>query len=86
MLAVIDTRPRMNEVFDLPSCLCGQLAAESYKLVEYHCEQDINQNWGAEADHCSDGEYQADYHGIHAAPVGKASANTKNFLIGFIKC
>ena len=32
------------------------------------------------------GEDQANNHGIHACPIGKASANAENFLVGFIKC
>ena len=87
--------PLRNPVCDGPMCdglfksfffHASALAAVLCPLVEYHRQQNVNQNRRTKADNRCNGEDQANDHGIHASPVCQASANAKNFLVGFIKC
>jgi len=57
-----------------------------FNLVEYQRQQNVDQNGWANAHNRGNGEDQTNDHSVNACPIGKASANAENFLIGFIKC
>ena len=53
--------------------------------VQNKAQSDINQDWRAEADQRRQHKCYANDHGIDAAPVGKASAYAKDFLVSAVQ-